>query len=77
VIDPLGLQVAFLGVVTTEGPDKNKIVLSVGLRPDFVSFQAIVKPWINLLWLGTFVLTAGFLLAIVRRIREGRRSRAA
>ncbi|MEZ4684802.1 MAG: hypothetical protein R3B47_01635 [Bacteroidia bacterium] len=35
---------------------------------DFVVIKAIRKPWINLLWLGTFVLVAGFLLAIYRRV---------
>ena len=35
---------------------------------DFVVIKAIRKPWINVLWLGTFVLVAGFLLAIYRRV---------
>lgn len=35
---------------------------------DFVVIKAIRKPWINVLWLGTFVLGAGFLLAIYRRV---------
>lgn len=35
---------------------------------DFIVFKAIRKPFINVLWLGTFVLVAGFLLAIYRRM---------
>ena len=34
---------------------------------DWIVLKAIEKPAINLLWLGTFVLTAGFLIAIYRR----------
>ena len=39
---------------------------------DIVVIQALRKPYINVLWLGTFVLTAGFIIAMVRRIRENR-----
>lgn len=72
-IEPLGVQVAFVGVVTSEGPDQGKVVLNVGRRSDFVTFQAIRKPYINLLWVGTFILTAGFLMAIIRRVGENQR----
>ncbi len=37
---------------------------------DFISFKAIRKPYINLLWLGTFILTFGFGIAIYRRLKE-------
>ena len=40
---------------------------------DFISFKAIRKPFINLLWLGTFILTFGFGIAIYRRIKEARK----
>jgi cytochrome c-type biogenesis protein CcmF len=32
--------------------------------------KAIVFPYINLLWGGTIVMVIGFILAIVRRIKE-------
>lgn len=40
---------------------------------DIVVIQVLKKPFINILWLGTFVLTFGFIVAMVRRIRENRR----
>jgi cytochrome c-type biogenesis protein CcmF len=43
---------------------------------DIVVIQVLKKPFINILWLGTFVLTFGFLVAMVRRIRENRRAHA-
>ena len=39
---------------------------------DWVVVQAYRKPFINLLWFGTIVLMAGFVLSIVRRVRESR-----
>jgi cytochrome c-type biogenesis protein CcmF len=37
---------------------------------DYVIMKAIVFPYINLLWGGTIVMVIGFILAIVRRIKE-------
>ncbi len=44
---------------------------------DWVVVQAYEKPFISLLWLGIIVLTAGFVLALVRRVADLRRTRAA
>jgi len=32
--------------------------------------EAVEKPWINLLWLGTFLVVIGFVIAINRRYTE-------
>ena len=37
---------------------------------DFIVLKALEKPLINLLWLGTFVLIFGFVLATIRRFRD-------
>ncbi|WP_109742165.1 heme lyase CcmF/NrfE family subunit [Arcicella aurantiaca] len=39
---------------------------------DYVVLKAIEKPLINLLWIGTLVLSLGFVMAIIRRYREFR-----
>jgi cytochrome c-type biogenesis protein CcmF len=55
-------------------PVKGQVLLKVSEmeeRPDYLTFKAIYKPWINVLWLGTFVLAFGFLLALVRNVRQG------
>lgn len=70
-VDRLGLQFSFAGI----NPTENRIVLQVGIEQatdDFVTIKAIRKPLINLLWLGTFVLTLGFVVAGLRRAREAR-----
>jgi cytochrome c-type biogenesis protein CcmF len=43
---------------------------------DIVVIQVLKKPFINILWLGTFVLTFGFIVSIVRRARENSRPSA-
>ena len=40
---------------------------------DWIVVKAIRKPLINILWLGTFILTIGFLISIYRRVQENRR----
>jgi cytochrome c-type biogenesis protein CcmF len=70
-IPELGLDIAFVNIQ----PEKNLITLQVRQvdpNSDFVVIKAIAKPFINLLWLGTFVLTAGFLISIYRRVKEAR-----
>ncbi len=65
-IPHLGMQIGFVGV----SPKEEKIHIRVieQLPPDDrITIKAIAKPFINILWLGTFVLTAGFLLALLRR----------
>ncbi len=74
-LDDLGMAFSFAGV----DPQRGQVVLMVQkeiLPPDYLTFKAISKPYINLLWLGTFVLTAGFTLAVARRVRENRNREA-
>jgi len=67
VVREAGISFTFAGVDV----DAGKIVLKVeelSEPPDWVVIKAIAKPWINLLWLGTFLLTVGFGIAIWRRV---------
>ncbi len=62
--------VSFLGI----DPDREKMQFSVQVeenpKEDFIVLKAIHKPWIGLVWLGTFVLVIGFILSIMRRRSE-------
>lgn len=72
-LEEVGLRFSFSGV----DAKAQKIVLQVAqeIQPDdYITLKAIAKPYINLLWLGTFVMTAGFLTAVLRRVREYRRN---
>ncbi|WNJ17435.1 cytochrome c biogenesis protein CcsA [Pontibacter sp. G13] len=68
-VEAAGLDFAFVGVT----PEDDMIHIQaryVNPKADYVIIKAISKPFINLLWLGTFLLTFGFILTIVRRTRE-------
>lgn len=53
--------------------NRPQITIRLAQRNESVIINALRKPYINLLWLGTFFLAAGFGLALVRRIRESTR----
>ncbi|MEM9987170.1 MAG: hypothetical protein AAF804_18910, partial [Bacteroidota bacterium] len=73
-IEALGLEMALVGI----NPETNLMNLQIrqlNPRADYVIIKAIAKPFINLLWLGTFILTAGFLISIYRRVQENLKQR--
>ena len=73
-VQDLETTIAFIQI----NPNTGKIMLNVqeeDIRQDWVVIQAVRKPWINFLWLGTFVMTFGFILTIVRRTIENRKAR--
>jgi cytochrome c-type biogenesis protein CcmF len=55
-------------------PEKGSIQISMQqkktAKPDFIVMQAIVFPYINILWGGCIVMIIGTLLAIVERIKR-------
>ena len=44
---------------------------------DWIVVQAYEKPFISLVWIGFLILTAGFVVALVRRVQDVRRARTA
>lgn len=69
-LEEIHTSIAFINI----DPSKGKMSLQAQERlnppEDIVVIQALKKPYINVLWIGTFVLVIGFGVAIVRRIRE-------
>ena len=43
-------------------------------KPDTLVIEASIKPYINLVWIGTFILIIGFLITIIRRGQEALRN---
>lgn len=39
-------------------------------QKDWIIMEAVEKPWINILWIGTFLMVFGFIIAIIRRYSE-------
>jgi cytochrome c-type biogenesis protein CcmF len=69
-VEPLGLQFMFWKV----DPEKGSVQISMqqkkSVKRDFIVMQAIVFPYINILWGGCIVMIIGTLLAIVERIKR-------
>ncbi|CCH55238.1 cytochrome c assembly protein [Fibrisoma limi BUZ 3] len=52
-------------------PRTGKFTFAVNRKQrDYIVLKAFEKPLINVLWIGTFILVIGFLMATVRRYRE-------
>ena len=67
--DEVGVRAKFTNI----DPKTGKFSFAVNTtQRDYVVLKAIKKPLINLLWIGTFILIIGFVMAIIRRYREFR-----
>jgi cytochrome c-type biogenesis protein CcmF len=68
-LEDLELKLRFESV--TEQP--KTIILGIyGKADDHIILRAIIFPYIRLLWLGTFVMLAGLIWSLVRRIKRAR-----
>lgn len=73
VIDEeLGIKVTLENIL----PEQDKFVFKVNqYQKDYVVMKAIVKPYINVLWIGTLIMLLGFTVAIYRRFDEFKKMR--
>jgi cytochrome c-type biogenesis protein CcmF len=63
----LGLRFTFMNI----HPETNEFTLGINTRQkNWVVIKALEKPYINILWIGTLLLMAGFSIAMIRRFRE-------
>lgn len=71
-VDDLGLQFMFWKI----DPESGKIEISVQEKKsnikDFIVMQAIIFPYINILWIGCIVMAIGTLLSIWERIKKSK-----
>jgi cytochrome c-type biogenesis protein CcmF len=69
-IDPLGLQFMFWKI----DPSTGKVQISLQEKQsnirDFIVMQAMIFPYINILWIGCIIMAIGTLLAILERIKK-------
>ncbi|WP_162051516.1 cytochrome c biogenesis protein CcsA [Pontibacter pamirensis] len=64
----LGLRITFLNIDT----ENNRFKIGVNAtQKDYIILKAMEKPFVNILWIGTIVMSIGFVMAIVRRNKEG------
>lgn len=72
-IKDLGLRITLMNI----HPETSEFTVGLNTRQkDWVVIKALEKPYINVLWLGTLVLMAGFGIAMTRRIREFNKMKA-
>jgi cytochrome c-type biogenesis protein CcmF len=72
-IRDLGIQFTLMNI----HPESGDFTISFSTRQkDWIVLRALEKPYINVLWLGTIVVMAGFGIAMTRRIREFRKMKA-
>lgn len=72
-VDALQTNFRFEGIEQRAGQFRFVFLVAEEIQPDdFITIKALDKPLIIILWLGTFVMSAGFVVAIVRRLREQR-----
>ena len=68
-INDLAVQMTILSII----PETNEIVFGIrSTQKDWIIMEAVQKPLINVLWIGTLLLVLGLLMAISRRYREFR-----
>lgn len=66
-VNDLAFRISIQNII----PQENAVVLAFQTtQKDWIIMEAVKKPWINLLWLGTFLLVIGFVVAIRRRYLE-------
>jgi cytochrome c-type biogenesis protein CcmF len=70
-IHEFGLKFSYRSI-HPEQDKKHDLVIFKGNRPppQFITMKAIIFPYINLLWLGSLIMIGGFIIAMIRRIRE-------
>lgn len=72
-VKDLGLKFTLLNI----HPESGQFSIGINTRQkDWVVIKAMEKPYINVLWLGTVVVMAGFGIAMVRRFREFKKMKA-
>ncbi|RDV15587.1 cytochrome C biogenesis protein [Pontibacter diazotrophicus] len=67
-IADLGLRITFMNIDT----ENNRFKIGVNAtQKDYIILKAMEKPFVNILWIGTLIMSIGFVMAIVRRNKEG------
>lgn len=66
-VNDLAFKISIQNII----PQENAVILAYQTtQKDWIIMEAVKKPWINLLWIGTFLLVLGFVVAIRRRYIE-------
>lgn len=65
--EALGIRLTILKII----PEKDSMIIGINTtQKDYIILKAIEMPFINVLWIGTVILTIGFTISIIRRSKE-------
>ncbi|MBX0333446.1 cytochrome c biogenesis protein CcsA [Pontibacter sp. HSC-14F20] len=68
IIEDLGIRITFLNIDT----ENHRFKIGVNVtQKDYIILKAMEKPFVNILWIGTIIMSIGFVMAIMRRNKEG------
>jgi cytochrome c-type biogenesis protein CcmF len=78
-----GVKFNIVGIQpNSEDPEKSSVEMAVETpnpdapkenKPETLVVEASIKPYINVLWIGTFIILVGFIMTMIRRAREVRK----
>jgi cytochrome c-type biogenesis protein CcmF len=71
-LDNKGVRFLFSEIVPEEGTITIRVAEKEENIKDFIVMQAIMFPWINILWVGIIVMGLGTGIAVVQRFRKNR-----
>ncbi|ALI99397.1 cytochrome c biogenesis protein CcsA [Rufibacter tibetensis] len=72
-IEDLGLRIMLMNIDPEEG------AFTIGInttQKDYIILKAMEKPFISILWIGTLIMSLGFVMAIVRHYKDGKSGNA-
>ena len=69
-IDTLGVKFAFGKIEPSTGELDITVAEKKSNKKEFVIMKAIIFPWINILWIGCFMMIIGTIIAIRQRVRK-------
>lgn len=71
-VEELGLQFMFWKLSPETGEVEISLQEKTSNIRDFIVMQAMIFPYINILWMGCFIMILGTVLAIIERIRKNK-----
>jgi cytochrome c-type biogenesis protein CcmF len=69
-VEPLGLQFMFWKISPESGNVEISLQEKKSNKKDYIVMQALVFPYINILWIGCIIMVIGTLLAIIERVKK-------
>jgi cytochrome c-type biogenesis protein CcmF len=74
LVEDIGYKFVFANIFPLQDQFELAVYEPVDFVPDYVILKAIKFPYINFLWIGSIIMTIGFILSIYYRVKESFRN---